>query len=63
MRIGFKRPESMRDSLTHYCPGCGHGIVHRLICEIVDELRIREKTIGICPVGCSVIAYDYFYFA
>ncbi|MCK4418182.1 2-oxoglutarate oxidoreductase [Candidatus Aerophobetes bacterium] len=62
MRIGFKRPESMRNSPTHYCPGCGHGIVHRLICEIVDELRIREKTIGICPVGCSVIAYDYFYF-
>lgn len=52
----------MKNHPTHYCPGCGHGIVHRLICEIVDELGIREKVIGVCPVGCSVIAYDYFDF-
>lgn len=52
----------MRDNPLHYCPGCGHGIVHRLICEVIDELEIREKTIGICPVGCSVVAYDYFDF-
>jgi len=52
----------MKNRPTHYCPGCGHGIVHRLICEIVDELGIRQKVIGICPVGCSVVAYDYFDF-
>ena len=52
----------MRDRLTHYCPGCGHGIVHRLICEVVDELGIRENLIGVSPVGCAVIAYDYFDF-
>ena len=46
----------------HYCSGCGHGIVHRLIAEIVDELGVREKTIAIAPVGCAVIAYDYWNF-
>jgi len=58
----FKRPESLKDAQTHYCGGCGHGIVHRLICEIVDELRIRDKTIAVAPVGCAVIAYDYWDF-
>jgi len=62
MQPKFARPESMKDAITHYCPGCGHGIVHRIICEVVDELDIREKLIGICPVGCSVVAYDYFDF-
>ncbi len=62
MEVQFTRPQSMKSRSTHYCPGCGHGIVHRLICEIIDELGIREKTIGICPVGCSVVAYDYFDF-
>ncbi|RLE13852.1 2-oxoglutarate oxidoreductase [Candidatus Aerophobetes bacterium] len=62
MQTKFARPESMKDAITHYCPGCGHGIVHRIICEVVDELDIREKLIGICPVGCSVVAYDYFDF-
>ena len=52
----------MRDVPTHYCPGCGHGIAHRLIAEVVDELGIREKVIGIAPVGCAVIAYDYWNF-
>ncbi|MBC7190628.1 2-oxoglutarate oxidoreductase [Candidatus Aerophobetes bacterium] len=52
----------MKDAVTHYCAGCGHGIVHRIICEVVDELGIREKIIGICPVGCAVVAYDYFDF-
>ena len=50
----------MKDVPTHYCPGCGHGVVHRLICEVVDELGIRESVIGIAPVGCAVIAYDYW---
>jgi 2-oxoglutarate/2-oxoacid ferredoxin oxidoreductase subunit beta len=56
------RPESLRDVLTHYCAGCGHGIVHRLVCEAVDELKIREKTVAIAPVGCAVLAYDYWDF-
>jgi 2-oxoglutarate ferredoxin oxidoreductase subunit beta len=55
-----KRPESLLDVPTHYCPGCGHGMVHRLIAEIMDEFKIREKTIGIAPVGCAVFAYNYF---
>jgi len=50
------------DLPTHYCPGCGHGIAHRLIAEVVDELGIREKVIGIAPVGCAVVAYDYWNF-
>jgi len=58
----FTRTESLYDLPTHYCPGCGHGIAHRLIAEVVDELDIREKTIGIAPVGCAVVAYDYWNF-
>ena len=58
----FKKPNSMKAACTHYCPGCGHGIVHRLICEIIDELGIREKVIAVAPVGCAVIAYDYWNF-
>jgi len=58
----FSHPKSLRKLSTHYCPGCGHGIAHRLIAEIVDELKIREKVIGIAPVGCAVIAYDYWDF-
>jgi 2-oxoglutarate ferredoxin oxidoreductase subunit beta len=46
----------------HYCAGCGHGIVHRLVCEAIDELGIRERTVGVAPVGCAVIAYDYWDF-
>jgi len=62
MQVVYTKPDSMKDTVTHYCPGCGHGIVHRIICEVVDELKIREKLIGICPVGCSVVAYNYFDF-
>ncbi len=62
MKKVFSRPKSLRDTETHYCLGCGHGIVHRLICEIIDELGIREKTIAVAPVGCAVIAYDYWDF-
>ncbi len=60
MKRLFGRPEALRDVPTHYCPGCPHGIVHRLIAEVIDELEIREKTIGIAPVGCAVLAYNYF---
>jgi len=58
----YQRPESLTGISTHYCPGCGHGTVHRIIAEVVDELGIREKTIGIAPVGCAVVAYDYWNF-
>src|SRR3989338_9623147 len=58
----FAHPASLRDVENHYCAGCGHGIVHRLICEAVDEFGIREKTIGVAPVGCAVLAYDYWDF-
>ena len=58
----FGHPQSLRQVSTHYCPGCGHGIVHRLVAEIVDELGIRERVIAIAPVGCAVIAYDYWDF-
>ncbi len=56
----YSPPRTLRDKPTHYCAGCGHGIVHRILAEIIDELGIREKTIGIAPVGCAVIAYEYF---
>ena len=55
----FKRPEALKDKVTHYCPGCGHGIIHRLIGQVIDELGIRDKTVGIPPAGCAVLAYDY----
>jgi len=54
--------QALRNVSTHYCPGCGHGIAHRLVAEVIDELDIREKTIAICPVGCAVLAYDYWNF-
>lgn len=60
MNVVFKRPEALLDVPTHYCPGCTHGIIHRLIAETIDELGILDKTIGVAPVGCSVLAYDYF---
>ena len=56
----YKRPESLSDTVTHYCPGCTHGIAHRLVAEVLDEMGLREKTIGVAPVGCSVFAYNYF---
>ena len=58
----FTQTPSLYNVSTHYCPGCGHGIAHRLVAEVVDELGIREKTIGIAPVGCAVVAYDYWNF-
>jgi len=62
MKKIFAYPDALYNSATHYCPGCGHGIAHRLVAEVVDELGIREKTIGVAPVGCAVVAYDYWKF-
>jgi len=58
----FQRPESLKKEPFRYCPGCGHSLVHRMIAESIDKLGIREKVIGIAPIGCAVFAYDYFNF-
>lgn len=55
----YAKPELMNDNEMHYCPGCSHGVVHKLIAEIIDEMDLRDKTIGIAPVGCAVFAYNY----
>lgn len=60
MGKAFKKPESLTDQHTHYCPGCTHGVIHRLVAETIDELGIRGRTVGIAPVGCAVLAYNYF---
>jgi 2-oxoglutarate/2-oxoacid ferredoxin oxidoreductase subunit beta len=60
--IVYERPESLEDCQTHYCPGCTHGVAHRLIAEVIDEMGLRERTIGVASVGCSVFAYNYFDF-
>ena len=60
MKKVFGRPESLKDAVFHYCPGCGHSIIHRLVAEVIDELNIKEKVIGIPPAGCAVLAYFYF---
>jgi 2-oxoglutarate ferredoxin oxidoreductase subunit beta len=56
----LKRSRVLKDQMTHYCPGCGHGIAHRLVAETIEELGIRERTIGTAPVGCAVLLYNYF---
>lgn len=55
----FKRPKSLKENIFHYCPGCGHSIIHRLVAEVIDELGIRERTVGVPPAGCAVLAYNY----
>ncbi|MCP4214880.1 MAG: 2-oxoglutarate oxidoreductase [bacterium] len=55
----YKRPKALLDRRMHYCPGCFHSTVHKLMMEIVEEMDIQHKTVGVCPVGCSVFAYDY----
>ena len=60
MAVVFDKPHALTDAPMHYCPGCTHGIVHRLVAEVIDELGIEGRTIGVAPVGCSVMAYDYF---
>ena len=56
----FKRTEGLQDVATHYCPGCTHGIIHRLVAESLEEMGLLENAIGVVPVGCSVLAYKYF---
>ena len=60
MAVVFERPHSLVDVPMHYCPGCGHGIIHRLVAEAIDSLGIEGKTIGVASVGCSVFSYNYF---
>jgi 2-oxoglutarate ferredoxin oxidoreductase subunit beta len=60
--IVYERPKAFTDITTHYCPGCTHGVAHRLVAEVIDEMGLRERTIGVASVGCSVFAYNYFNF-
>jgi 2-oxoglutarate/2-oxoacid ferredoxin oxidoreductase subunit beta len=60
MDLVYRRPASLTDTHTHYCPGCTHGVAHRLLAEALDELGLREQTILVAPVGCAVFAYNYF---
>ena len=62
MGTTYQRPEALSDQITHYCPRCTHGVAHRLVAEVIDELGIRGRTVGIAPVGCAVLMYDYFTF-
>ena len=58
----FLKPKALADTHTHYCPGCTHGIIHRLVAEVIDELGVQDTAVGVAPVGCSVLAYNYFNF-
>ena len=60
MAIVYEKTKGLTDMETHYCPGCHHGIIHKLVAEVMEEMDILEETIGVCPVGCSVFAYNYF---
>lgn len=60
MAVVFKKPHALTDAPLHYCPGCTHGIIHRLVAEAIDELGVEGKTVGVAPVGCAVMCYDYF---
>ena len=60
MKNVYSRHQSLKKAAFHYCPGCGHSVAHRLICEVIDEMQLRDKTLGIPPPGCSVFAYNYF---
>ena len=60
MAVVFEKPKSLTDAELHYCPGCTHGIIHRLVAEAIDALGIEGRTVGVAPVGCAVMAYNYF---
>ena len=55
----YQKPKLMNDTTMHYCPGCSHGVVHKLVAEVIEEMGLAEKTVGVCPVGCAVFAYRY----
>jgi 2-oxoglutarate ferredoxin oxidoreductase subunit beta len=59
METVWEKPETLSEVRLHYCPGCGHGVVHKILMEVVQEMKIQDKTIGVAPVGCSVLAYHY----
>ena len=59
-KLVYQHPQALAEIFTHYCPGCTHGVAHRLVAEVIDELGIQSKTIGVAPVGCAVFAYNYF---
>lgn len=61
-QLVYQRPEAFTEVSTHYCPGCTHGVAHRLVAEVIDEMGVRDRTIGVASVGCSVFAYNYFDF-
>lgn len=60
MTVVYEKPHALNDMVMHYCPGCTHGIIHKLVAEVIDEMGIEGQTIGIAPVGCAVMAYEYF---
>ncbi|MCK9475850.1 MAG: thiamine pyrophosphate-dependent enzyme [Candidatus Muirbacterium halophilum] len=62
MKTVYEKPKSLNDVHFHYCPGCGHGVIHKLVAEVIDELGIQHKTVGVAPVGCAVFAYNYYNF-
>ena len=59
MAVVFEKTKGLTDAKLHYCPGCGHGIVHRLVAEVLEEMGAVDKAIGVCPVGCAVLAGNY----
>jgi 2-oxoglutarate ferredoxin oxidoreductase subunit beta len=59
MEVVYKKAQTLTEIPMHYCPGCGHGVVHKILMEVIDEMKIQEEVIGVAPVGCSVFAYDY----
>ena len=62
VKVVYQRPRGFEERPTHYCPGCTHGVAHRLIAEVLEEMGELEHTIGVAPVGCAVFAYNYFAF-
>ena len=60
MAVVFSKTKMLTDAPLHYCPGCTHGIIHRLVAEVIEELGVEDRTIGVAPVGCAVFAYNYF---
>lgn len=60
MAVVYEKPHALTDAVLHYCPGCTHGIIHKLVAEVIDELQCEGDTVGVAPVGCAVMAYNYF---